>query len=111
MSSRNQQSFRPETLPDVGRVCSVYRRDLGLYDYYEVRRPPGPKAVLRDNPVGIALADAIPDLPKPARYLGRGERAVGTIANDTSITFDFGDVFVGAVIAGATSALVSWLLK
>jgi len=101
----------PGAIPDVSRVCSVYRRELGLYDYYEVKRPPGMKLVPRTNPVGIALADALPDLPRPARHIGRGEHAVGTVVNDTRVAFDVSDVVLGAVIAGTVSAFVGWLLR
>jgi hypothetical protein len=106
-----ERTLDPRTIPDVSKVCSVYRRETGLYDYYRVRRPPGPKPVTRTNPVGIALADALPDLPRPAQRLGRGEYAVGTVVNDSRIAFDISDVVLGAAIAGAVSAVVSWLLR
>jgi len=101
----------PATIPDVSKICSVYRRELGRYDYYLVRRPPSPKHVLRTNPVGIALADAIPDLPRPAKLIGHGEQAIGTIASDGRMVLDVNDVVLGAVIAGAVSAFVGWLLR
>jgi len=103
--------LRPETIPDVSKVCSVYRRDLGLYDYYLVKRPPGMKSAALSNPVGLALADVLPDLPRPAQHVGRGELAIGTITNDQRFAFDVGDVVIGAAIAGAVSALVGWLLR
>lgn len=108
---RNAKSIRPEQINDVSKICSVYRRDEGLYDYYLVKRPPGMKYVDRSNPVGIALADALPDLPRPAQHVGRGEQAIGTIVTDQRIAFDMGDVVVGAVVAGAVSAFVGWLLR
>jgi hypothetical protein len=101
----------PATIPDVSKICSVYRRELGRYDYYLVRRPPSPKQAPRTNPVGIALADVIPDLPRPAKHIGRGGQAIGTIANDGRMAIDVNDVVLGAVIAGAVSAFVGWLLR
>jgi hypothetical protein len=95
----------------VAKVCSVYRRETGLYDYYLVRRPPGMLPVKRTNPIGVALADALPYLPRPARRIGRGEVAIGTVVRDDRIALDVGDVFIGGLIAGATSAIVGWLLR
>lgn len=107
----NALGLDPRTIPDVGRICSVYRRDLGAYDYYRVKRPPGQKLVQRTSPVGIALADALPDLPRPAQHVGRGEQAIGTIVTDNRIAFDLSDVIVGAAVAGAVSAFVGWILR
>lgn len=102
----------PAEIPDVSRVCSVYRRESGLYDYYLVRNPPGMKLVQQNNPIGIALADALPPLPRPARLIGRGERAIGTIAtDDQTFSLSIGEVVFGAAIAGAVSAFVGWLLR
>lgn len=108
---RNNKLIRPESISDVSKVCSVYRRDEGLYDYYQVRCPPGMRHATQANPLGFALADVLPDLPRPARHIGRGEVAVGTVVQDTRLALDVGDVFVGAVIAGTVSALVGWLLR
>lgn len=102
---------RPETIPDVSKVCSVYRRDLGLYDYYLVKRPPGMKHVSASSPVGLALADVLPDLPRPSQHVGRGEVAIGTITTDNRLAIDVGDVVLGATIAGVVSALVGWFLR
>jgi len=111
MRSTVHGAIRPELLPDVSRVCSVYRRDRGSYDYYLVSRPPGMKRVNQANPVGLALADALPDLPRPAKRIGQGERAIGTIVDDRRVALDVGDVLFGGIVAGLTSALVSWLLR
>jgi len=98
-------------IPDVSKVCSVYRRSLGEYDYYEVSAPPVPKAFINESPIGIALSDALPALPRSARRIGHGVLPIGTIATDDEQPLGLRNVVIGAVIAGAVSAIVAELLR
>lgn len=60
-------------------LCSVYREDRRIYDYYKCS---GLTANVRSGPVGIL--SAIPKLPSASTKVGEGESPVGVVVSDLS---------------------------
>ena len=70
----------------VENIASVYDEESGHYDYYRIPRGqrPGRPWTLTGNPVGTPVQDALPKLPRGSVWAGRGERALGTVAQGSS---------------------------
>ena len=64
----------------VQNIASVYNENTGMYDYFQLSKRPGKPWTMRGNPVGTPVQDALPKLPRNARWMGQGERALGTVA-------------------------------
>ena len=66
----------------VDNIASVYNEETGDYEYY--RTPRGRKLgrpwTMTGNPVGTPVQDALPKLPQGSAWVGRGNRALGTVA-------------------------------
>jgi len=108
---RSSLALSPREVPNVSKVCSVYRPDEGLYDYYFVRKPPRPSQAQSTNPIGLPLEDALPALPRPARRIGQGALPIGTIATDSRFSIAWSDIVLGATVAGLVSAVVGHMLR
>jgi hypothetical protein len=108
---RRDLSLAPREVPDVSKICSVYRADEGIYDYYLVKKPPKPSQALQSNPVGIPLEDALPVLQRPAKRVGRGQLPIGTIATDSRFSIAWSDIVIASAVAGVVSAVVSHILS
>lgn len=65
---------------------SVWRPELGLYDYYEtspsLKDTTPPKPSLSRSPFGLAPEEAAWKLPLGAKKVGSGKRAKGMIARN-----------------------------
>lgn len=66
-------------------IASVFNEDTGLYDYYRLKRPLGSPWTMVSSPIGTPVQDALPSLPWGSRHVGRGRRALGTVARTADI--------------------------
>jgi hypothetical protein len=95
----------------VDNIASVYDEQTGLYNYY--RTPAGERLgrpwTMLGNPVGTPVQDALPKLPTGSRYIGRGERALGTIAQGATDwkerALRYGAIGLGVYIVGRIAGI------
>lgn len=71
----------------MGNVCSVWRENLGVYDYFLTAKPPlqhySPRLSGMSG-TGTPIQARLPWLPDGAKRFGRGARALGTIVQERS---------------------------
>lgn len=96
----------------VDNIASVYNDQTGLYDYY--RTPHGQSLgrpwTMSGNPVGTPVMDALPKLPQGSVWSGRGERALGTVAQGSTDWKErlvrYGTIGLGVYVLGRIAGII-----